>query len=85
MKNSNFTKGIELCNRTACQTNHNVMFYNKTMHAWYCVKCARLINDASRDNPLCVLDETRQDYERNYKKDGMLWSEYKQGIELFSF
>lgn len=56
-------KGIELCNRTACQTDHNVIMYNATMQAWYCVRCARLINDSANQSglgDLCVIDEKRK-------------------------
>jgi len=86
VKVSPFTKGEELCNRTACQTNKGVSFYNKTMDAWYCVKCARLINDANRDNPLCRFDEDRNYYEKNIKhQNNMTWKEYKTGKEIFIF
>lgn len=86
MDNPNWTKGVELCNRTACQTSHRVSYYNKTMQAWYCVKCARLINDASRDKPLCVLDADRQLYEKEYKhQDNITWAQFKKGAEVFTF
>ena len=37
-----------LCNRTACQSPHHVVFYNSGTHAYYCAKCAKLINNAGR-------------------------------------
>jgi hypothetical protein len=83
---SNFTKGQELCNRTVCQTDRNVTYFNETMGAWYCVKCARAINDGSRNDPLCIHDEDRKFYERNIKHQQKLtWSEYKKAKEIFTF
>jgi hypothetical protein len=35
------------CNRTACQTPLNVVFHNAVMNAFYCPRCARLINEAN--------------------------------------
>jgi len=55
-------KGVDLCNRTACQTDARVYMYNATMDAFYCVQCARLINDGCKGHdfhPLCVKDEKR--------------------------
>lgn len=84
-----WTKGIELCNRTACQTSANVVFWNVSMKAYYCVKCARMINDgsASLGYTLCVIDEDKKDYEKNFKhtKEKMSFAEYKKGKEVFTF
>jgi hypothetical protein len=83
---SPFTKGEELCNRTACQTDRRVSYYNKTMQAWYCVKCARLINSSSVNDPLCIMDEDRDFYEKNIKhKQKLTWAEYNKGKEVFEF
>ena len=61
-KNSKKIKGIDLCNRTACQTDKGVYMFNKTMDAFYCARCAELINDGCKDEssyPLCVKDKDR--------------------------
>lgn len=52
------------CNRTACQAPGAVC-YNKTMQAYYCVPCARLLNERNPDivPPLCEIppaDEVRR-------------------------
>lgn len=33
-----------LCNVTACQSSHNVYYYNHIMHAFYCPHCTADIN-----------------------------------------
>lgn len=33
-------KGVTRCNRTACQSDKHVLFYNFVMHKNYCVNCA---------------------------------------------
>lgn len=33
-------KGDTRCNRTACQSDQHVVFYNSVMHKNYCVNCA---------------------------------------------
>lgn len=51
------------CNRTACQAP-NAMWFNHSTRAYYCQWCARLINDACRNDdfvkglghPLLTLD-----------------------------
>ena len=83
---SSWTKGTELCNRTACQTDRRVSFWNKTMGAWYCTRCARAINDSNISNPLCVLDPDRDWYEKNIKHQQKLsWAEYNKSKEFFEF
>lgn len=50
-------KGVTTCNRQACQVHlfKETMFYNPTMDANYCPKCAELINDGCPpDNLLCI-------------------------------
>ena len=62
-ENTTKTKGKELCNRTACQTDENVYMFNATMDAYYCVDCATAINKGSEGHsfhPLCVIDENRK-------------------------
>jgi late competence protein required for DNA uptake (superfamily II DNA/RNA helicase) len=84
VKVSNWTKGVELCNRTACQTDVRVSFWNATMGAWYCVKCARLINDNGGE--LCKLDPDRHYYEKNIKhQQNISWNEYQTAKEIFEF
>lgn len=81
--NPQWTKGVELCNRTACQTAHDVNYYNKVMRAWYCVRCARLIN-GSDSEPICINDDNRKDYENNYKhQEQITWQEFKTAQSLF--
>lgn len=40
-------KGMEggSCNRTACQLEHSAFCYNTVMRAYYCIRCARAINE----------------------------------------
>ena len=40
-----------LCNRSACQTPEDVVFYNKGTRKFYCPVCADLINNANKDHP----------------------------------
>lgn len=45
-----------LCNRTACQSPKNVVWYNFGTYAYYCPECAKLINKANKgivDYDLC--------------------------------
>lgn len=42
----------ENCNRTACQTDKRVYFYNKAMDAYYCLHCAELIAEWDDDEML---------------------------------
>ena len=45
-----------LCNRSACQSPTNVVWYNTGSYAYYCEECAKLIND--RNNmKLCVKED----------------------------
>jgi len=38
------------CNRTACQERHAAFCFNRVMNAFYCIRCAREINQiAVRD------------------------------------
>jgi hypothetical protein len=34
-----------LCNRTACQSPHNVIFFNHSTRKYYCPACAHDLND----------------------------------------
>lgn len=36
------------CNRSACQSEHHVVFYNQSTMAYYCAACAKKINDANQ-------------------------------------
>ena len=40
------------CNRTACQEPHSAFCYNTPMRAWYCLRCARTINDVARGDKM---------------------------------
>lgn len=82
---THWTKGQELCNRTACQTGRNVFMWNYSTKAYYCVRCARLINDAcrNRDRLLCSIDEDKMAYEKDAKaKLGYSWAAYKDSEEF---
>jgi hypothetical protein len=35
------------CNRTACQSPNNVIYFNHSTRAYYCPACAALINEAN--------------------------------------
>jgi hypothetical protein len=37
-----------LCNRKACQTPENVVYYNTSTRMYYCPRCADLINEGSQ-------------------------------------
>lgn len=39
------------CNRTVCK-NENAQFYNHSTRKYYCTPCARLINDANRNDAM---------------------------------
>lgn len=55
----NKVKGVDLCNRTACQAElvSGAIYYNNSTEASYCPRCAYLIN---KYNPnLCVLDSSK--------------------------
>lgn len=41
-----------LCNRTACQTPDDVIFFNKGTDKYYCPECAFKINQACRPHEL---------------------------------
>ena len=41
-------KKYGLCNRTACQSPKDIVWYFSGTNAYYCPKCARLINDGCR-------------------------------------
>lgn len=77
-----FQKGLELCNRTACQTHKKVYMYNKTMEAYYCVSCARQINSgmSSTNKVLCVEDPVKHQYEISGKK--ITWKEWKEKLGM---
>lgn len=48
-----------LCNRGACQTPHDVVFYHRLNHNYYCRMCAGMINRSNMDydnKPLCYYD-----------------------------
>ena len=80
-----WTKGIEKCNRTACQTGRSVFMYNHSTQAYYCVKCARLINDGNgtiNGVPLCAPDEDKRKYEKEFKQK-MTWKEYQDTKDMF--
>lgn len=36
-----------LCNRKACRSPTNVIWWNVSTRAWYCPSCARLINEGA--------------------------------------
>jgi hypothetical protein len=36
-----------LCNRKACQSPHNVVYFNSSTRKYYCPRCAKMINDYS--------------------------------------
>ncbi len=82
-------KGTDLCNRSACQSPVNVFFFNKTMDAFYCDKCADLINrgpiDAGNEQ-LCVLDESKKIFEDKFKFQlSISWSEFNSASTAFTF
>ena len=37
------------CNRTACQ-KPGAIFYNHSTQKWYCLKCARMINEMNPES-----------------------------------
>ena len=67
---SNNMKGTydKECNRTACN-NSRAVFYNKSTQMYDCAPCAKLINDANRNDSLrlygtpflCELVEKKDD------------------------
>lgn len=81
-----WTKGQELCNRTACQTGRSVFMWNHSTKAFYCVRYARLINDgngAIDGVPLCSIDEDKRAYEQDTKiKLKYSYSAYKDSEDF---
>ena len=76
-------KGIDLCNRTACQTPINVFFFNNVTQAFYCDTCASLINASGT---LCVLDDAKKIFEDKFKFQLQIsWSEFNKASEAFTF
>ena len=67
-----------LCNRKACLSPNDVVFYNKGTRKYYCCSCAQFINDANKDHPdtirvigeklLCRTDEGLTPYEYSMEK-----------------
>lgn len=45
-----------LCNRTACQSDLKVVYYNKGTYKYYCKSCAIRINHECHEE-ICVLRE----------------------------
>lgn len=45
------------CNRSACLSEHNVIFFNKGTRLYYCDICAKRINEFHEEDPLCKTDE----------------------------
>lgn len=37
-----------LCNRSSCLSDNKVIYWNKGSHAWYCERCADIINQSNR-------------------------------------
>jgi hypothetical protein len=80
-----WTKGNELCNRTACQTARNVFMWNHSTKAYYCVQCARLINSGAgtmNGTPLCSIDEDKRLYETEFKHKNLdtTYEDFKNDI-----
>lgn len=48
-----------LCNRSACQTPDDVVFYNKGTHKYYCPHCANAINRANGQRASDIADLER--------------------------
>ncbi len=84
--NPKWTKGIELCNRTACQSPRGVYMWNKSTRAYYCFQCARMINSAQITNipgaEICKEDEKKRDYEDKYKNHENTWNDYQNGLDV---
>jgi len=82
-KELSLVKGVDLCNRTACQTDKGVFMWNETMRAFYCFKCARLINDGAGElGPLCVEDKARKlEYDTKRMNRNSRYGKYS---EIFS-
>lgn len=86
-----WTKGIELCNRTACQTARNVVYWNHSTRAYYCPSCAHAINSGAGTQydkfgnavPLCSIDDNKMKYEKEFKQKNpeVSYQSYKDDIE----
>lgn len=52
-------KGVKngFCNRGACLSDQNVIFYNRGSRKYYCDKCSLRINEFHEEDPLCKTDE----------------------------
>ena len=81
--NPKWKKGIDLCNRTACQTPINVFYFNNVTDAFYCDKCAELINAS---DTLCILDDSKKIFEDKFKFQLQIdWFEFNKASEAFIF
>lgn len=56
------------CNRTACK-NTNAQWYNKVTEAFYCTKCARMINESSNQSNQGDLCELKKEYDTNINSE----------------
>jgi hypothetical protein len=58
MNKENKGKRLGSCNRTACQ-QPGAFWYNRTMHSWYCTRCAHKINyqPLPSGEYLCIRDQ----------------------------
>lgn len=56
------------CNRTACK-NTNAQWYNKVTEAFYCTKCARMINESSNQSNQGDLCELKREDDTNINSE----------------
>jgi|AGFT01.1.fsa_nt_gi hypothetical protein len=57
-------KGITRCNRTACQSDKHVVFFNSVMHKNYCVNCATDIRFCNDLNELDLYPEYNESLDK---------------------
>lgn len=57
-------KGITRCNRTACQSDKHVVFYNFVMEKNYCVNCATDIRFCNNLNELDLYPEYNESLDK---------------------
>lgn len=55
------------CNVTHCQEPHSAFCYNSVMYAWYCLRCARKINDSALQSKMKPFINIPEDYHEKWQ------------------
>lgn len=69
------------CNRSACLSSHNVIFFNRGTGLYYCDRCSMRINEFHEENPLCKTDEGQTPGEWRRERHAKEIEDFKKRIE----